>query len=1023
MGNQDNSNLRRLKILTKEEIRNLFELPEFTLDERQSYFVLTETEKKFLEQLHSLKSKLFFILQLGYFKARQQFFTFEIKDAPDDAEYILHSYFSNRSLNFKTVGKIAKNTRLNQQQYILRTFRFQWCGKKQRTLIEAKARKFARISVKPIYIFREIISFLLEKRIVLPGYSLLQDVVGQALSFEQDRLSKLLKKTLKSSDINLLEKLLSNTDKFYEITQLRREPKDFNLNEIKQEIERAKQLCSIYEISQKFLPKLKISNQSIAYYSSLILYYSVYKLKRFDQQTIYLYLLCFVHQRYQRVNDNLINSLIYRLRQYSDQSKEAAQEKLVSIKLETVQNIGKVGQVLKLMTDQNISPETPFGEVRQKAFQILSPQAINQVAEHIAHEKRYDEMELRWEFLDKISQRIKLNLRPILIAVNFSAATTGSNLIEAIDFLKRMFVEDKPFQQIPSERFPTAFIPETFKRYLYQSVKVDKKPKKKKIIPDRYEFLVYRLLRDALEAGEIYCRDSIRFRSFEDDLIDDISFQNKKQLIEQVNLPIFKDSINHHLELLKDVLEDRIEQVNRRIIASENKDLVFKSGNNQNRWVLEYQAKSDGLNESFFDSIPQENLSNVLRFVHWQTGFLDSFEHLRGRYVKKVIDETIIIACLMAWGTNIGLGKMGDISDINYQILKTTSDNFIRPETLQNANDKVVNEIARFPLFRHYDIDEVTHSSSDGQKYETKLHTFNSRHSPKYFGLQKGVVAYTLVANHIPVNARVIGANEHESHYVFDLLFNNTTNVQSEIHSTDTHGTNQVNFALLHLFGYQFAPRYKDIYDTVTKSLYGFRHPGYYKDLPLKPIRKINTRLIISEWENIERIILSLALKETTQSIIIGKLSSYARKNKTKRALWEYNNIIKSLYLLDYVDSPPLRRNVHQALNRGENYHQLKRTISYANFGKLRFRSEYEQNIWNECSRLLTNCILYYNIAILSNAVKRKEEISATEDIITLKQISPMAWQHINFLGRYEFGKLDSLINIEELVGKLSQFS
>ena len=120
-----------------------------------------------------------------------------------------------------------------------------------------------------------------------------------------------------------------------------------------------------------------------------------------------------------------------------------------------------------------------------------------------------------------------------------------------------------------------------------------------------------------------------------------------------------------------------------------------------------------------------------------------------------------------------------------------------------------------------------------------------------------------------------------------------------------------------------------------------------------------------------------------------------------------------------FIDSPPLRRNVQQALNRGENYHQLKRAISYANFGKLRFRSESEQNIWNECSRLLTNCILYYNISILSKAIKRQEETNATEEILYLKQISPTAWQHINFLGRYEFGKLDNLINIDEIVDKL----
>ena len=102
-------------------------------------------------------------------------------------------------------------------------------------------------------------------------------------------------------------------------------------------------------------------------------------------------------------------------------------------------------------------------------------------------------------------------------------------------------------------------------------------------------------------------------------------------------------------------------------------------------------------------------------------------------------------------------------------------------------------------------------------------------------------MAYTVVANHIPINARIIGANEHESHYVFDLLFNNTTEIQPEVHSTDTHGTNEVNFALLHLFGYQFAPRYRDFYDKVRTTLYGFKHPRQYTTGVLRPVRKINT--------------------------------------------------------------------------------------------------------------------------------------------------------------------------------------
>ncbi len=411
----------------------------------------------------------------------------------------------------------------------------------------------------------------------------------------------------------------------------------------------------------------------------------------------------------------------------------------------------------------------------------------------------------------------------------------------------------------------------------------------------------------------------------------------------------------------------------------------------------------------------------MLAFVARACPFIAAFEHVLGRYVKQEADDRVISACLVAWGTNMGLGRMGEISDLSYRTLLSASENFLRPETLAAANGVVSNAIAALPIFGHYALGGRVHSSSDGQKFEAQRPTINARHSPKYFGLKKGLVADTLVASHIPINARIIGAHEHESHFVFDLLFNNTTTIQPEIHSTDTHGTNQVNFALLHLFGYQFAPRYADLPDKMRTALYGFQHPRHYGKVLLKPVRKISTELIAEEWDNVLRILVSLALKTTTQSIIVGKLNAYARKNKTRRALWEYDHIIRSLYLLEYVDSPPLRQNVQRALNRGENYHQLRRAISYANFGKLRFRTEEDQHLWSECSRLIANCLIYYNATLLSGLLAHKEAVGDTAGAALLAQVSPVAWQHINFYGRYEFTKGPMPIDVATIIQDLAQ--
>lgn len=1003
---------KRLKILADDEIEAIYGQPQLTHEERIQYFTLSSMEKAALEDLHSFKSRICFILQLGYFKARHLFFALDFQKMQVDAEYIQKRYFPEFLL---ADLKITKVTRLKHRQLILNICHYICCDKQERRQLTVKARQAAKVCGKPIYIFRELMNYLEEKRIVAPGHSSMQDTVSKALTYEQDRLITIIRLHLKPEDIEALKRLLIDTQGLYEITQLKREAKDFSIKEIKHEIHRGDSLRHLYQLAQVLLPKLNISNESLKYYASLVTYYSVHRLQQLNEWVVYIYFLCFAYHRYQRLHDNLINCLIYNVRRYIDLSKSAAKDMVYEHHTENNQNLQKAGQVLKLFTDSDIAGNTLFQDVQTKAFSILEPQILAFVADHIATNASFDETAFQWDHVDELAGQFKLHLRPILHAAEFAATSAHAPLFKAVNFLKEAFRRGRPLGYYRTSKFPVLFIPTAIQRYLYTQKGLGEKC----ILPNRYEFLVYRLLRQGLEAGDIFCRDSVRFRSLEDDLLDDQQWGKKEELIAETGLTILNQPIEVHLIELEQMLEARIAKVNQRINTGENEHLQIKRHGSHVRWTLPYQRNSESVNHPFFDALKQVDVGSILHFVDQKCGFMHDFDHVLGRYAKQEADDCAIVACLVAWATNMGLGRMGEVSDIGYHQLAVTSSNFIRLETLKKANDQISNAVAGLPIFRHYHIGDALHSSSDGQKFETRIDTINARHSPKYFGLKKGVVSYTLVANHIPINARVIGANEHESHYVFDILFNNTTDIQPDMHSTDTHGANEVNFAILHLFGYQFAPRYKDIYNKVKTGLYGFKHPSQYNDWIIKPIRKINVKLIIEEWENIQRIITSLALKTTTQSIIVGKLSAHARKNKTKRALWEYDNIIRSLYLLDYIDSLPMRQNVHRALNRGENYHQLRRAVSHANFGKLRFKTEYDQQLWGECSRLITNCIIYYNATILSSLLAHQEKNDNSQFIAMLKQVSPVAWQHINLQGRYRFNKRSEPIDINAIINNL----
>lgn len=111
-----------------------------------------------------------------------------------------------------------------------------------------------------------------------------------------------------------------------------------------------------------------------------------------------------------------------------------------------------------------------------------------------------------------------------------------------------------------------------------------------------------------------------------------------------------------------------------------------------------------------------------------------------------------------------------------------------------------------------------------------------------------------------------------------------------------------------------------------------------------------------------------------------------------------------------------LRQNVQKALNRGEAYHQLKRAVFYANSGKFRVKTELEQQIWSECTRLITNSIIFYNAYILSKLLDQKEKLERHDETNIIKKISPVAWRHINLYGKYEFHREGDSIDIEKII-------
>jgi TnpA family transposase len=282
------------------------------------------------------------------------------------------------------------------------------------------------------------------------------------------------------------------------------------------------------------------------------------------------------------------------------------------------------------------------------------------------------------------------------------------------------------------------------------------------------------------------------------------------------------------------------------------------------------------------------------------------------------------------------------------------------------------------------------------------------------------VSSVSLIANHAAINAHVIGANEHESHFIFDLLMSNSSEINPNILSTDTHGVNHVNFALLDLFGYTFAPRYAKVGNVINEIFDVIEDKSGCVDIKLK--KPINIKCIIKYWDTIQRICISLKERKTTQATLVRKLSGYKNNHPLLEALTEYNRLVKASYLLSYIDDASLRNYVQRALNRGEAYHQLRRAISNVNGDRFRGNSDEEIQLWNECARLVANAIIYFNSSVLSRLLDSFEHQDDLQKIEIAKQASPVAWYNINLKGTYNFELSDDLPNLEEMMRSIDGY-
>ena len=377
---------------------------------------------------------------------------------------------------------------------------------------------------------------------------------------------------------------------------------------------------------------------------------------------------------------------------------------------------------------------------------------------------------------------------------------------------------------------------------------------------------------------------------------------------------------------------------------------------------------------------------------------MDQFVHLRTKAPPK--NRQALLTAVLADGINLGLTRMSEAChETTWRQLSWTADWHIREECYVQALAGLIDAQHRQPLAAYWG--SGTTSSSDGQFFRAGGRGEVGGLVNLHYGQEPGVKFYTHLSDQFgPYHTKVIAATANEAPHVLDgLLYHQSSLVINE-HYTDTGGFSDHVFAMCRLLGFRFAPRIRDLKEKRLYLLPGMTAPP---ELASMVGGTINLRAVTDQWFELLRLALSVKTGTATASVILRKLAAYPRQNGLALALRERGKLERTLFTLQWLQDPDLRRRSSVGLNKGEQQNALRRAVFFNRLGEIRDRSYENQRHRASGLNLLVAAIILWNTVYLQRAVDHLRSQGYEPTASDLAHLSPLGWEHINLTGDYHW--------------------
>ncbi|AJA46824.1 transposase [Clostridium pasteurianum DSM 525 = ATCC 6013] len=963
-------------LLTEDQRLEFTQIPQNISEwEIARYYTLTENDIEIVNRHRRNYNRLGFAVQLCVLRNPG----WSLGNTQEIPESILCYISEQLNINPKEFDLYFKreNTRMEHFQEIREIYGYRTYSDKDYNYLIDYLVPLAMDNDNVFRLMKAAIAELRNKMIILPGITTIERVVNEVITKADNLVIDIINNSLTESQKKSLDFIIEspNEDTKTTLAWLKEDPGQSTPNAFLEVIKRLDRIRDL---------KLDLNIESvhpnrIRQLSRLGSKYEPYSFRRFEDNKRYAMLALYLYDLSQTlvdlaidIHDRQINIFLSKGRK----EQESIQKQNGKFLNEKVIQFVDIGAALIKAKNESLDPFETIEAVMPWDKIIKSVEE----AKNLARPINYDYIDL----LDKRYSQLRKYTPALLKHLQFSSTNKSlESLIDALDVINK--VNETGKRKLP-EDVPSDFISNRWNKYVFEP--------DGNINRHYYEIAAYTELKNRIRSGDIAVNGSRNYKNFDEYLLSKNDWNDKKLLTPKIAVSL---DFEHYITERMDSLNKRLQWVSKN---ADKLDGVSIGTDRIHVEKLEKETPEEAklLSERLYKLLPRVKLTDLLIEVSKWTGFDKNFVHASTGNACNSQEKTILMATLMAMGTNIGLVKMSDATPgITYRQMANTAQWRMYDDAMKRSQATLVNYQYKQFLSSYWG--DGSTSSSDGMRVQVGVSALNSEHNPHY-GSEKGATIYRHVSDqYSSFYTKVINTNARDAVHVIDGLLYHETELSIDEHYTDTAGYTDQIFGLSHLLGFHFAPRIRDISELM---LYSFNKPSNYSKIEKIIKGNINLKIIRENYDDVLRLTQSISEGKVSASLIMGKLGSYARQNSLATALREIGRIEKTIFLLDYISNKPLRRRIQRGLNKGEFMNALARAIFFGKRGELRERELQDQLQRASALNIIINAISVWNTAYLQKAIEHLKHTSSIDESL-LEHIAPLGWEHINFLGEYKF--------------------